>query len=141
MRKADLDVITPDNFEVFEREALSDIKLTESKVVTLHRILSIWHELPNDWKNLSEEEVRSALKEIKGIGPWTIDMILLYTLELPDIFPADDYHLKIIMTQLYQLDPNSRLKSQMKEVAEKWSPYRSLATRYLLEWKKFNQLK
>ncbi|MEO1653926.1 MAG: DNA-3-methyladenine glycosylase 2 family protein, partial [Bacteroidota bacterium] len=73
--------------------------------------------------------------KIKGIGVWTVDMILLFTLKRPNIFPADDYHLKQLMTSLYQLDPKSRLKAQMRAVAEKWSPYQSLAVLYLLDWK------
>jgi DNA-3-methyladenine glycosylase II len=65
-----------------------------------------------------------------------MDMILLFTLDRPDIFPADDYHLKVVMTKLYLLNPASRLRAQMMEVANNWSPHRSLAVRYLLDWKK-----
>jgi DNA-3-methyladenine glycosylase II len=63
-------------------------------------------------------------------------MILLYTLERPDVFPYDDFHVKEIMVRLYRLDPNSRLKAQMLEVASAWGGQRSLAVRYLLAYKK-----
>ncbi|MDB2656767.1 hypothetical protein N9Y60_01800 [Crocinitomicaceae bacterium] len=134
--KAGIPELTPDNFGILEKYALHDAKLSENKVATIERILDRWHSMPTDWNSLSDEEVRNSLRQIKGIGPWTIDMILLYTLKRPDIFPADDYHLKQLMPRLYGLDTKSRLKSQMKVVAENWSPHRSIAVRYLLEWKK-----
>jgi DNA-3-methyladenine glycosylase II len=75
------------------------------------------------------------LSGIKGIGKWTIDMILLYTLERPNIFPSDDFHLKQIMTSLYHLHPKAKLRAQMLKVAEQWGNQKSLATLYLLAWK------
>ncbi|XOV67273.1 MAG: DNA-3-methyladenine glycosylase family protein [Fluviicola sp.] len=141
LKKASISVLTPENFGTFEKQALHDIKLSESKYATIQRILDQWKEMPQNWHELSKLEVRSAFNQIKGIGPWTVDMILMYTLGFPDIFPSDDYHLKQIMPHLYDLNPKSRLKAQMKNVAENWSPYRSVATRYLLEWKKFGRLK
>ena len=74
--------------------------------------------------------------KLRESEPWTIDMLLLYNFQCPNVFPADDYHLKQLMPKLYDLDPSSRLKAQMKDVAECWSPHASLAVRYLLEWKR-----
>ncbi|MEL6867658.1 MAG: DNA-3-methyladenine glycosylase 2 family protein, partial [Bacteroidota bacterium] len=79
--------------------------------------------------------VRKTLKQIKGIGPWTIDMILLYTLKRPDIFPAGDFHLKQVMSKCYETTDSSSLGKQLKAIASQWIPYRSYAVRYLLDWK------
>lgn len=133
--KSDINTLTPENFEVFEKKALKDLKLSENKWATIERILEHWSSMPKDWNTLKDDAVRKTLKQIKGIGPWTMDMLLLYTLNRPDVFPADDYHLKQLMPDLYDLDSKSRLKAQMKDVAEHWSPQRSLAVRYLLAWK------
>ena len=124
------------NFPDFEK-AFLNVKLSERKYETIARIVEFFENEEIDWFTLSDEEVRKTLTQIKGIGPWTMDMILLYTLERPDIFPADDYHLKGMMTELYDIDTSAKVKAQLKAVAEDWAPYRSSGVRYLLEWKDF----
>lgn len=63
-------------------------------------------------------------------------MILLYTLQRPNIFPVGDFHLKKIMKQVYEIQDNENLKKEMLDIAEEWKPYQSIAVLYLLEWKK-----
>jgi len=128
----------PDDLLTLDEEAFSKLKISNIKYQTLLRLADYWkkHHLHRlDWTKLSDQEVRNLLGEIKGIGAWTIDMILLYTLNRPDIFPVDDYHLKQMMVKLYCLNPETRLKAQMLEVAEVWAPQRSLAVKYILAWK------
>jgi len=139
LERAGIERITPENFSVVEERGLEKIKLSMSKYETLGRIVDFFQAQQLDWKNMENEEVRKTLKQIKGVGVWTIDMLLLYTLERPDIFPADDYHLKKIMLQLYDIDSTSRVKAQMKNIAERWSPYRSYGVKYLLAWKEFQK--
>lgn len=136
MEEAGLDILTLDNFPTFEKKGLSNLKLSAKKYETLEWVIDFFSNNVIDWLNKSDGEVRQILGDIKGIGPWTIDMILLYTLERPDIFPADDYHLKKIMVTKYGLEEKSKLKAQMREVAASWSPYRSYGVRYLLACKK-----
>ena len=134
--RAGISILTPDNFEQFERDGLATVKLTANKIETLQHVVDSWSLLPKNWEQLSDTEVRSTFKQVKGIGPWTVDMLLLYTLQRDNIFPADDYHLKQIMSKLYGLDSKSKLKAQMKEVASVWEPHASKAVLYLLEWKR-----
>lgn len=137
---SNLEIVTPLNFYQFEEKGIADYKLSLSKYETLNRILDFWNVHPDlQWQQLSDEEIRNKLAEIKGIGSWTIDMILLYTLERTSVFPVDDFHLKEIMVSLYQLDPKSKLKSQMLDVAEPWGNHKSIAIKYLLAWKSFNK--
>jgi DNA-3-methyladenine glycosylase II len=124
------------NFSLFEENAISKLKLSMGKLETISRVVDFWRNNTIDWQNLSDEEIRTKLKAIKGIGDWTIDMILLYTLNRPTIFPVDDFHLKQIMISLYNLNPTVKLKSQMLEIAAQWGNEKSLATLYLLEYKK-----
>lgn len=135
LERAGLATLTLDNFPVFEEKALSAIKLSDSKYTTLAEAIHFFSTQKVDWQSLDDMAVREILSGIKGIGPWTIDMILLYTLERPDVFPADDFHLKEIMVRLYGLNPASRLKAQMLEVAAGWGANRSMAVRYLLAYK------
>jgi len=135
LQRAEIDLLSPQNFSDFEKAAFEPLKLSIKKYETIMRVLDFFEHNPIDWFSLGEEEVRQQLKQIKGIGPWTVDMILLYTLGLPNIFPADDYHLKQLMPSLYQLDTSAKLKAQMKNVATQWQPYQSIAVRYLWAWK------
>ena len=135
LERAGMESLNPKNFGQFEQKAFKGINLSLSKFETVTRVLDFFNTHQIDWHSLSDKEVRSTLGEIKGIGNWTIDMILLYTLERPDIFPADDFHLKQIMTELYGLNPSANLKAQMLAVAETWGGERSIAVEYLLAWK------
>lgn len=138
---ANLERLSVDNFQVFEEKSFGNVKLAMGKYKTIVSILKFWEVNNIHWPSLSDEEIISKLSSIKGIGKWTIDMILLYTLERPNIFPYDDFHLKQIMVSLYGLDEKVRLKAQMLEISEKWENQKSLAVLYLLEWKQYNKTK
>jgi DNA-3-methyladenine glycosylase II len=133
--------VTPENFHLLELHGISNLKMAMNKYETLLRFVEYWSNQSKDFFALTDEEVIKELSSIKGIGQWTIDMVLLYTLKRPNIFPVDDFHLKQVMIYLYQLDPKNKLKSQMLQIAEKWGNQKSLAVLYLLEWKKLYKLR
>lgn len=140
LEQASVAELTPDTFAALDERALQHTKLSGGKYKTIVRVLEAWEKRTwatdyDDWNSLTDNEVRSILGNIKGIGTWTIDMILLYTLQRPTIFPADDFHLKQIMTTLYGLDPNHRLRAQMLAIADQWGDQQSRAVLYLLAWK------
>jgi len=139
LAKASLEELTPDNFERLE-EVLNDVKLSIKKYETLEAILKFFELHSPDWLQLSDTEVREALGTIEGVGPWTVDMILLYTLERPNVFPAQDYHLRLVMEQLYGIGPK-KITAEMKKVSSSWSPYQSFGVKYLLAWKEANKRK
>lgn len=136
---ASLDQLSIHNFSDFEEKGLTNIKLSTRKYETILNVFTFFEQQEGkeaiDWQQKEEGEVRKILSQIKGVGTWTIDMMLLYTLERPDIFPADDYHLRLIMCDLYDIDTSARVKAQQKAIAEAWKPYRSYAVRYLLAHK------
>ncbi len=135
LERAGIERLTLDNFPDFERISLSNIKISMNKMEAINAFIEYWSQNTLDFSTLSDEEVIKELSSIKGIGKWTIDMILLYTLQRPNVFPYDDYRLKQIMISLYDLNPNVKLKSQMLEIAAKWGNEKSKAVLYLLEWK------
>lgn len=135
LQRAEVDNLTLQNFPEFEAKALADAKLSLGKYETIAAVLDFFTQNQLQWDTLSDETIRQHLSSIKGIGKWTIDMILLYTLNRPDVFPYDDFHLKQVMTRVYSLDPSSKLKAQMLEIANLWGNHRSLAVKYLLSWK------
>ena len=81
---------------------------------------------------LSNDEVGNVLKEVKGIGQWTVDMFLIFSLNRPDIFPLNDLGIqKGLMLLLGRQKILSR--ESMLSHSKKWKPYRTLASLYL--WK------
>ena len=135
LNSANLERLNLENFHFFEEKSFGSIKLAMGKYETIVRIVEFWEINKIDWHLLSDEEIIATLSSIKGIGKWTIDMILLYTLERPNVFPYDDFHLKQIMVSLYGLDEKVKLKAQMLEISEKWGNQKSLAVLYLLSYK------
>ncbi len=79
---------------------------------------------------LSDDEVRTQLVAVAGIGPWSADMFLLFQLHRPDVFPSGDLGIRKAVQLLDGLDQPPTEKSAAAR-AEQWRPYRSLATRYL----------
>jgi DNA-3-methyladenine glycosylase II len=72
------------------------------------------------------EQAHAQLTEIKGIGPWTADIYLLFCLGHPDIFPVGDLALRNAVADAYGLEPPVGV-DLLTEIAAKWSPYRSVA--------------
>lgn len=136
LERASVDHLTIDNFHLIEKHSLSQIKLGMSKYETMMGFIEYWNNNKKDFNTLSDEKVVTELSSIKGIGRWTIDMILLFTLQRPNIFPHYDFHLKQIMVSLYGLNEKVKLKAQMLTIAEKWEQQKSLAVLYLLAYKK-----
>jgi DNA-3-methyladenine glycosylase II len=87
-------------------------------------------------KKLSDEQVIAELTLIKGIGRWTAEMFLIFSLGRQDVLPVGDLGLKKGIQRLYSMKELPE-KEQMEKIAEKWRPYRSVATWYL--WRSLNQ--
>ncbi|HEY1115714.1 MAG TPA: DNA-3-methyladenine glycosylase 2 family protein [Chitinophagaceae bacterium] len=85
---------------------------------------------------LPDEEVRGGLKQLKGIGDWTVDIYLLHALRRTDIFPLGDLALVNSIREVKGLAP-AVTKEEVLALAEPWRPYRSMAT--LLLWHSYIQ--
>lgn len=86
---------------------------------------------------LSNEALIKYLSQIKGVGPWTVEMILMFTLGREDVFAVDDLGIQQSIQKLYQLEnlDKKALKEKMLQISENWKPYRTYACRYLWGWK------
>lgn len=86
---------------------------------------------------LSNEEVIELLTQIKGVGKWTVEMILMFTLAREDVFAIDDLGLKQSVIKLYNIKVTDKklLYQKIENISLKWSPYRTYASRYLWNWK------
>jgi DNA-3-methyladenine glycosylase II len=79
---------------------------------------------------LPDEEVLDQLTQVKGLGPWTVDMFLIFHLGRPDVLPVGDQGIRRAVQIEYGLDelPDA---SELERIAEPWRPHRSLACLYL----------
>jgi DNA-3-methyladenine glycosylase II len=82
------------------------------------------------WAEMEDEAVIAEMIQIRGIGRWTAEMFLIFNLLRPNILPLDDFGLlKGISTNYFSGEPVSR--SDAREVAANWDPWRTVATWYL----------
>jgi DNA-3-methyladenine glycosylase II len=81
-------------------------------------------------RHMTDDEVEAALTEVSGIGPWTAHGFLLVALDRPDVFLPGDLALRHAVQRVYELD-HLPTEVEMVRLAERWRPYRSLATSYL----------
>jgi DNA-3-methyladenine glycosylase II len=79
---------------------------------------------------LSNDELIARLVTLKGIGQWTVEMMLIFTLERMDILPADDFAVCEGYKRLKKLEAAPKRK-EMVEIGKAWSPHRSVASWYL----------
>lgn len=86
---------------------------------------------------LSNEAIIELLTQIKGVGKWTVEMLLMFSLGREDVFAVDDLGIQQAMTKLYDLDPANKkqFKLDMLAIAEAWSPFRTYACLHLWRWK------
>jgi len=83
---------------------------------------------------LSDEELIEYLTQIKGVGKWTVQMIMMFSLKRMDVFPEDDLGIQNSIKNLYGLNSEKKqLKADIIQLSKKWQPYRTVACMYL--WK------
>jgi DNA-3-methyladenine glycosylase II len=86
----------------------------------------------SDIESMTDEEISSELIKVKGIGQWTADMFLMFTLGRPDVFPFGDLGIQkgfMVLTNMNRLPT----QKEMERKTKKWQPYRTVAAWYL--WK------
>ena len=119
------------NREILEidNETIQSIGISFRKVDYIKNIISFFeHEKP-DFSALNDKEISKKLCSIKGIGPWTSEMFLLFVFHKPDIFSFGD----IALINSIKVNYNLNNHDEIKELTLKWKPYRSIAS--LLLWK------
>ena len=119
------------NREILEidNETIQSIGISFRKVDYIKNIISFFENEKLDFSNLDDKEISKKLCSIKGIGPWTSEMFLLFVFHKPDIFSFGD----IALINSIKLNYNLNNHDEIKELTLKWKPYRSIAS--LLLWK------
>ena len=131
---------TPEQILAITPEELRAIGLSNAKASYVHNVSRFAIEKGMDYKHLNKltnDEVINYLTEIKGVGRWTTEMLLMFTLGREDVFAVDDLGIQNAMIKLYKLDNSDKkvLREKLLKLSEKWSPYRTYACLHLWHWK------
>jgi DNA-3-methyladenine glycosylase II len=114
-------------------ETLREVGLSRSKVVYVkdlaQRVLAGLPTL-DDLETMTDEEIIQILTAIKGVGRWTVQMLLIFRLHRWDVLPVDDLGVRSGIQQLYSL-PELPKKAVMEQIGTAWQPYRSIASWYI----------
>src|SRR5215203_3358508 len=131
---------TPEQIVRTPFDKLRAIGLSNAKTQYVLNVarFAIDHELTDKkLKKMSDDEIITLLTQIKGVGKWTVEMLLMFTLGRQDIFSADDYGIQVAMKNIYKLDDSNKkqFKERMLKISAKWAPYRTYACLHLWHWK------
>jgi DNA-3-methyladenine glycosylase II len=121
-------------------ETLRGIGLSNAKTNYVQNVARFAIESGLDLKKLekmNDEELIEYLTQIKGVGRWTVEMLLMFALGRKDIFAIDDLGIQNAMIKLYRLDrtDKKKFKEDLLRISAKWSPYRTYACMHLWQWK------
>jgi DNA-3-methyladenine glycosylase II len=121
-------------------EQLRSIGLSHAKATYVHHVATFCVAESVTDKQLivmDNDAVIAYLTQIKGVGRWTVEMLLMFTLGRPDVFPLNDLGIQNAMIKLYKIKAENKkeLREKMQKLAAKWSPYRTYACIHLWGWK------
>lgn len=130
---AAVDPLTPQGFLTLDDAQLKTIGFSRQKTGYGRELAQAILTGKLDLERLAESDddtIRAKLKQIKGIGDWTVDIYLLMALRRPDAFPPTDLALLVAIQQVKALDTRPT-PAELTTLAESWRPYRSVAARLL----------
>jgi DNA-3-methyladenine glycosylase II len=121
-------------------DVLRGIGLSNAKVNYIQNVAQFCIEHSITDKKLlkmQDDEIIDLLTQIKGVGKWTVEMLLMFTLGREDVFAVDDLGIQMAMIKVYKIDPadKKQLKEKMLKLSKKWSPYRTYACLHLWKYK------
>lgn len=122
----------PDAVLATPDETLRSVGLSRQKMSYLKGLAAVFEDgrlRAETLRTLPEDEVAAALMSVKGIGRWTADMFLMFTLQRWDVLPAGDLGVRKGVQAAYGL-PEAPAPKVLLEMGERWRPYRSVATLY-----------
>ena len=127
-----LGTVIPENIVLYDLQDLRECGLSMRKSEYMLDFSKLWVDSLSDldWFSMDDEGVRSRLLEIRGVGPWTVDMVMIFALGQPDILPLGDVGLIRAIEKTYARGSNLGVE-EILDISTGWSPYRTVATWYL----------
>lgn len=131
---------TPEQIAETAFDELRAIGLSNNKTRYLQEVAQFTIKNGMEFEKLqamSNEEVIDYLTAIKGVGKWTVEMLLMFTFGREDVFALDDLGIQQAMIKLYRLEKleKKELREKMLKISNKWKPYRTFACLHLWAWK------
>jgi DNA-3-methyladenine glycosylase II len=128
----------PERLLEMDDDAIRAAGMSRGKTAYIKNVAQYWldHKLINaDWEQWTDEEIISMLTTIKGVGQWTVEMVLMFVLHRPDLLPLDDLVVKRNIIALFGINDTKlkgkKLNAKIIKVTEPWRPYRSYASRFM----------
>lgn len=127
---------TPKELLAASREDLRKTGMSQRKIETLRTVAQRfadgrWKE--EEFKTLSDQEIEKLLTTVSGIGPWTVHGFLIIALGREDVVLAGDLAIRKAIRKIYEMD-HLPSEAEVLQLAERWRPWRSLATGYLFQF-------
>jgi len=131
---------SPSAISAISFEKLRSIGLSNAKSQYIQHVASFFtqhHITDSLLYNMEDDEIISLLTQIKGVGRWTAEMVLMFSLAREDVFSIDDLGIRQTICSLYHIDTTDKKKMNERiiRISNKWSPYRTYACLYLWGWK------
>ncbi|WP_436901974.1 DNA-3-methyladenine glycosylase family protein [Halovenus halobia] len=123
--------VTPEGVLDADPETLRDAGLSEAKTEYVRGVAEAYQREGYDhlyFEGMTDEAVLDELTAIRGVGPWTGKMFLMFALGRPDVFPVEDLGIRRGMEHVFEEDLT---RGEMCDYAGEWAPYRSYASLYL----------
>lgn len=125
--KEALGALTPEAVIAIDFMTLKACGLSEKKTTYIKNNAAIWHDIPvHDFERMTDEEIIKELTKLYGIGRWTAEMFLLFSLARPDVFSYGDLGLMQSLYLNYSYHPH--YKKKIRSTVDSWSPHRSVAS-------------
>ncbi len=125
--------VTPENVLTIDIASLRNVGISHQKSIYIKDLAKKTLESAivfEKFDNMTDEEIIEELTKIKGIGRWTAEMFLMFSMGRQDIFSYGDLGLRRAIQDLYKLDHEPTLK-EAENLSNKWKPFRTIACRYL----------
>ena len=131
---------TSKEIRAIDIETYRSIGFSYAKAQYVHNVCDFFieHKLTDArLHKMSDDELIDLFTQIKGVGRWTAEMILMFTLGREDVFAADDLVIRQTIAKTYKLDITNKkmMVQEMNRISEKWKPYRTYACKYLWGWR------
>ena len=119
--------IEPKNILSADIEELRSCGLSQRKAEYVVGISESWSDYDSlEWKEMSDEEIIQELTKLRGVGKWTAEMILIFTMLRPDVFPIGDIGMIRGIEKSYSSGERMS-KEELYAISEKWKPWRTVA--------------
>ncbi|MDE0953554.1 MAG: DNA-3-methyladenine glycosylase [Candidatus Poseidoniales archaeon] len=123
--------MSPVNILSIDFEELRSCGLSQRKTEYIIGIAESWSDYENcEWEKMNDEDLIEKLIQLRGVGRWTAEMILISSLLRPDVFPIGDLGMIRGIEKIYNLGKEMK-KEELYEVSEKWKPWRTVACCYM----------